>query len=91
LDLEIMITELDVDDIGVAGPDIETTVARKYGEFIELVAPYVKVITLEQLNNTPFLGKRPDGFAHMPNIFGTDYKPTLAYNAVIEALGKGSA
>jgi hypothetical protein len=81
-----MITELDMDDVGVPGPEIEMTVARKYREFIELMAPYVKVITLEQLNNIPSAKRRADGFAHMPNIFGPDLTPTLSYMALTEAL-----
>lgn len=86
LGLDIMITELDVDDVNVPGPEIEATVARKYKEFIGLMAPYVSSITLEQLNNIPSSPKRPDGFAHMPNLFGADLRPTSAYTAATEAL-----
>ena len=59
LGLEIMITELDVDDVDVPGPLIDQTVASKYGEFIDFVGPYVKVITFEQLRDDPSLPKRP--------------------------------
>jgi endo-1,4-beta-xylanase len=86
LGLEIMITELDVDDDNVPGPVIEQTVADKYGEFVELVSPYVKVITFEGVRNDPAMPKRADGLPHLPNIFDEDYKGNLAFDAVVNSL-----
>lgn len=86
LGLEIMITELDVDDVDLPVALIDQTVASKYAEFIELVGPYVKVITLEQLRDNPALPQRPDGRAYRPNLLNAQYQPTLAYNATVKAL-----
>lgn len=84
--LEIMVTEFDVDDVDVPGPLIEQTIARKYGEYLDLVMPYVKVITFEGLRNDPAMPKRADGFAHLPNIFDQNYRPNLAFNAAVSSL-----
>lgn len=86
LGLEIMVTELDVDDVDVPGPLIDQTAARKYGEFIDLVGPFVKVITLEELNDEPDLPKRPDGVSPRPNLFDVDYRPKPAYSSSVKAL-----
>jgi endo-1,4-beta-xylanase len=86
LGLDIMITELDVDDTEVPGPDIDRTVAAKYGEFLDLMMPYVKVVTFEQLIDDPGLPKRPDGLLHRPNLFDARYQPTLAYRTVLASL-----
>ena len=81
-----MITELDVDDFDVPATLIDQTVARKYGEFIDLVAPFVKVITFEQLRDDPDLPKRPDGLPHRPNLLDANYQPTPAYQATLSSL-----
>ena len=86
LGLEIMITELDVDDVGIPADRIDQAIADKYGEFIELVGPFVNVITFEQLRNQPGLGVRPDGLDHRPNLFDGSYQPSLAYAATAKAL-----
>ena len=86
LGLEIMITELDVDDADVPGPLIDQTVARKYGEFIDLVGPFVKVITFEQLRDNPDSPRRRDGLLHRQNLLDADYQPTQAYSATVKAL-----
>ena len=86
LGLEIMITELDVDDVDVPGPLIDETVARKYAEFIDLVGPFVKVITFEELRDEPDLAKRSDGFSHRPDLLDVAYQPSPAYAAVVKAL-----
>jgi endo-1,4-beta-xylanase len=86
LGLEVMITELDVDDVNVPGPLIDETVARKYTEFIDLVGPFVRVITLEELRDEPDLPRRSDGFAHRPDLLDTAYHPSPAYTAVAKAL-----
>jgi endo-1,4-beta-xylanase len=85
LGLEIMITEFDVDDVDVPGPLIDQTVAQKYGEFIDLVGPFVKIITFETLKDDPSLPKRTDGLPHRPNLLDTQYKPTPAYGATVKA------
>jgi endo-1,4-beta-xylanase len=86
LGLESMVTELDVDDVDVAGPLIDQTAASKYSEFIDLVGPFVKVITFEGLRDDPSLPKRSDGVAHRPNLLGARYEPTPAYSATVKAL-----
>jgi endo-1,4-beta-xylanase len=86
LGLEIMVTELDVDDTEVPAPDVDRTVASKYGEFLDLMMPYVKVVTFEQLRDDPALPKRPDGLPHRPNLFDASYQPTPAYRAVLGSL-----
>lgn len=84
--LEIMITELDVDDVDVPGPLIEQKVARKYGEFIDLVGPFVKVITFEELSDEAGLPKRADGLSHRPNLLDCHYQPAPSYSATVQAL-----
>jgi GH35 family endo-1,4-beta-xylanase len=86
LGLETMITEFDVDDVDLAGPVIDQTVADKYAQFIDIVGPFVKVITFEGLRDDPNLPKRPDGLPHRPNLLDAQYEPTLAYNATVKAL-----
>lgn len=86
LGLEIMITEFDVDDVDVPGQIIDQTIASKYSEFIDLVGPYTKVITFEDLRDEPTLPKRPDGLPHRPNIFDSAYQTKPAYAAVVKAL-----
>jgi endo-1,4-beta-xylanase len=86
LGLEIMITELDVDDVDVPGPAIQGTVAAKYGEFLDLVEPYVKVITFAGLANDPALPKRPDGLSHSPNMFDAGYQSNRAFHAIVDSL-----
>ncbi len=86
LGLEIMITEFDVDDVDVPAPLIDQTVATKYGEFIELVGPFVKDITFEELRDDPNIPRRSDGLLHRPNLFDVQYQPTPAYTAVMKAL-----
>jgi endo-1,4-beta-xylanase len=86
LGLESMITELDVDDVDVPGSLIDQTAASKYGEFIDLVGPFVKVITFEGLRDDPSLPRRSDGLPHRPNLLDARYEPTPAYSATVKAL-----
>jgi endo-1,4-beta-xylanase len=86
LGLEIMITELDVDDVDLPGSIIDQTVADKYGQFIDIVGPFVKVITFEGLRDDPSLPKRSDGLPHRPNLLDAQYEPTPAYSATVKAL-----
>jgi GH35 family endo-1,4-beta-xylanase len=86
LGLDMIITELDVDDVDVPGPLIAQTVAAKYAEYLNLVLPFVKIITFEGLRNDPAIPKRPDGLAHKPNLFDEDYSKNAAYDAVVASL-----
>lgn len=88
LGLEIMITELDVDDTAIPGPQLDDFVARNYAEYLDLVGPFASVITFEQLSDDPNLAKRPDGLLHRPNIFDTTYQKKAAYNAAASSLAK---
>jgi endo-1,4-beta-xylanase len=86
LGLEIMITEFDVDDIDVPGALIDQTVASKYAEFIDLMGPFVNVITFEGLRDDPNLPRRPDGLPHRPNLLDIRYQPKPAFSATLKAL-----
>lgn len=86
LGLEILITELDVNDSAIAEHDVDEAVARKYTEFLELVAPFAAAITFEQLADDPSLPKRSDGFAHRPNMLDNGYQKKLAYSATAKVL-----
>jgi endo-1,4-beta-xylanase len=86
LGLDIMVTELDVDSVDVPGALIDESAARKYAEFIDLVGPFVKVITFEELNDESGYPKRPDGIVPRPNLFDVDYRPKPAYSSTVKAL-----
>jgi endo-1,4-beta-xylanase len=86
LGLEIMITELDVDDSGIPGPQVDDAVARRYVEFLELVGPFVSVINFYALEDYVGLPKRPDGLIHRPNLFDTSFQKKPAYYATAKAL-----
>lgn len=86
LGLDMIVTELDVDDVGVPGPQIAQTVAAKYAEYLTLVSPFVKIVTFESLRNDPAIPKRSDGLAHKPNLFEEDYSKNAAFDAVVASL-----
>jgi endo-1,4-beta-xylanase len=88
LGLEIMITEFDVDTIDVPGPVALEVTTRKYGEFLELMAPYIKVVTFEQLRDEPNIPKRADGIEVRPNLFNAQYQPGAAYSTVVSTLNR---
>src|SRR6266567_3263346 len=88
LGLEIMVTELDVDEIGVPGPQIAAAAASKLSEFLDIVCPYVSAITLEALRNEPYVASNGNGNPHAQNLFDEDYRPTPAYESVVQVLGK---
>jgi GH35 family endo-1,4-beta-xylanase len=81
-----MITELDVDDIGVPGPMIDDVVAGKYAEFIDLVGPFATLISFQALADSPNLPKRSDGLAPRPNLLDTNDQEKPSYKAVAKAL-----
>jgi endo-1,4-beta-xylanase len=88
LGLEIMITELDVDDSGVPAEQIDQAVADTYSHFLDIMAPYTRVITFEDLRDQPSLPKRPDGLSHRPNLFDSALQPKLSYTAVAQVLNQ---
>ena len=86
LGLEIQITELDVDDVGVAGSMIDTVVAQKYREYLDLVGPFASLISFQDVADSPSLPKRPDGLASRPDLFDAHYQEKPSYKAVTQAL-----
>jgi endo-1,4-beta-xylanase len=86
LGFDIMITELDVDDSGIPGPQVDKAVAQKYAEYLELVGPFASVITFEALADNTALPKRPDGLLPRPNLFDIDIEKKPAYFAAAESL-----
>jgi endo-1,4-beta-xylanase len=84
--IEVMVTELDVDDTGIPGPQVAQAVADKYAEFLDVMAPHCKIITLEDLTNDPNLPKRSDGLSHAPNLFTPNHTPTHALDVVTRTL-----
>jgi endo-1,4-beta-xylanase len=88
MDLEILITELDVEDSAVSEPQVDDAVAKKYQEFLELVGPFAKVITFQMLSDIRELPKRPDGFLPRPSMWDVDYNKKLSYHTVIKAISE---
>ena len=88
LGLEVMVTELDVDELGVPAPQVAQVAASKFGEFLDIVSPYVASVTLEALSNEPNLPARSGGYIHTQNIFDESYRPTLAYGSVLRELSR---
>ncbi len=84
--LEVHITELDVDTGGIAPADREQAVAERYGEFVELVAPYATSITLEGLHDDPTYPRTPEGTPLRPNLLDANYQPDRNYDAIVTAL-----
>lgn len=85
LGLEIFITELDVDSIGVAPADVELITASKISEFIDILGPYVNVITLEALADPRPSAPLQHGWENA-NILTFDLRPKRAYSALVETL-----
>jgi endo-1,4-beta-xylanase len=84
--IDVMVTELDVDDTGIPASQVSQVVANKYAEFLDVVAPHVQMITLEALTNDPTLPKRSDGQSHAPNLFTVNHSSTAALEAVTRSL-----
>jgi endo-1,4-beta-xylanase len=88
LGLEIMVTELDVDEVDVPGPQIAAAAASKISEFLDIVSPYVSAITLEALRNEPYSNAKGNGNAHTQNLFDEELRPTLAYESMVQVLAR---
>jgi endo-1,4-beta-xylanase len=91
LGMEILITELDVDDAKFSGPTLDEQVAQTYVQYLKLVGPYTKVICLEALGDRAtesgqIAHARLDGQPHRPNLFDPQFKHKGAYNEVLEAI-----
>jgi endo-1,4-beta-xylanase len=86
LGLEIMITEFDVDDVNVPASLVDQTVADKYSQFIDLMAPFVKIITFEELTDDPNIPRRPDGLLPRPNLLDLKYQLKPAYSSTVKTL-----
>ncbi|HEX4771134.1 MAG TPA: endo-1,4-beta-xylanase [Bryobacteraceae bacterium] len=81
---EIMVTELDVDDTGIPPNQVDATIARTYAQFIQLVSPFTKIITFEQLVDDPNVAKK--GAPHPRDLFATDGRKKPAYDHIAGAL-----
>ncbi len=86
LGLEIMITEFDVDDVGLPAEMIDQVVAQKYRRYVELVGPYASLIAFQQLEDNPSAPRRPDGVVSRPNLFDVKGQRKASYDAVATAL-----
>ena len=88
MNLEILITELDVNDSAIPAAKVDEAVAQTYFEFLELVGPFAKVITFEALQDIPTLPKRSDGNVPRPNLWDTEYRKKPAYDTTLKALSE---
>ena len=95
LGLTIMITELDVDDSNVPSALRDQVVAQRYTEYLELVGPFARAITFQELADPAKnqgqefdFPKREDGLTHRPNLLDNSYQKKPSYYAVIKALSQ---
>ena len=88
LGLELMVTELDVDSVDVPANQIDQVTASKYAEYLDVVGPYVKSITFEQLRDDPTLPKRADGITVRPNLFDQSFQEKPAFASTLKALSR---
>jgi len=86
LGLDIMITELDVDDYGVSESRVSQTVADKYSQFLDIISPFVRVITFEALEDDPAAPHVHDLFTREMNASGSAYKPAQAFASAMAAI-----
>ena len=86
LGLDIMITELDVDDVDVPGSAIDDVVTRKYVDYINMVGPYASSISFQWLTDLSNQPRRPDGQMHRPNLFDPNFNQKSTYGPVIQAI-----
>jgi endo-1,4-beta-xylanase len=93
--LKVLISEMDVDDIGapsgIAGRDAE--VAAAYRRYLDVALSHQAVKAVITWGSTDRYvaiqdpkDPRPDGLPQRPLLFDADYRPKLAYFAVAEAL-----
>jgi len=86
LGLDIMVTELDVDDVDVPGPKVEQTVSDKYSQFLDIVNPYVRVITFEGLQDDPAAPHTHNLFLRSKDASGSAYMTAGAFGPALTAL-----
>jgi endo-1,4-beta-xylanase len=86
LGLDLMVTELDVDDVDVPGPKIAQTVADKYSQFLDIVGPYVRTITFEGLQDDPAAPHAHNLFLNDKNASGSAYMAARAFGPALTAL-----
>jgi endo-1,4-beta-xylanase len=86
LGLDIMVTELDVDDVGVPEPQVAQAIADKYNQYLDIVAPYVRVITFEGLQDDPAAPHTHNLFLHDKNASGSEYAKARAFGAALTAI-----
>jgi endo-1,4-beta-xylanase len=86
LGLDLMVTELDVDDVDVPGPKIAQTVADKYSQFLDIVGPYVRAITFEGLQDDPAAPHAHNLFLNDKNASGSAYMAARAFGPALTAL-----
>ena len=86
LGLDVMVTELDVDDVGVPGPKIDQVVADKYSQYLDIIGPYVKVITFEALEDDPNAPHTHNLFLHDKDATGARYSTARAFGPALTAL-----
>jgi endo-1,4-beta-xylanase len=86
LGLDIMVTELDVDDVDVPGPKIAQTVADKYSQFLDIVGPFVRVITFEGLQDDSAAPHTHNLFLHDKDASGSAYATAHAFGPALTAL-----
>jgi hypothetical protein len=86
LGLDIMVTELDVDDVDVPGPKVAQTVSDKYSQFLDIVNPYVRVITFEALQDDPAAPHTHNLFLRNKDASGAAYMTAHAFGPALTAL-----
>jgi endo-1,4-beta-xylanase len=86
LGLDVMVTELDVDDVDVPGPKVAQTVADKYSQFLDIVGPYVQVITFEGLQDDPAAPHAHNLFLQSKDAYGSTYMKSRAFDSALTAL-----
>ena len=75
------------DNVSLKPGTLQTiTAASQCGAFLDVMAPYVTVITLEALRQEPSMPKQADGQRPYSNLFDGSYKPTPSYYATLQAL-----
>jgi len=90
--LEIYITELDVDDTNLPGPDLDHQIVQTYAQYLEIVGPFARMICFEELadkgniNDEQIQQVRADGQSHRPNLFDNQYARKPEYSAVLETI-----